>query len=239
MKKNYYDEELPFGSKELRLPRELRRPLLKHLQELKSKYLEQNWGKASGFGKRPALIVVDLARLWTDPSTQMGTVLDSVVEATCCVLEAARNVKIPIFFTALAYEPRVLLNNFKIDWHLTGDPHQLFELDPRLKRRSSESIIYKRYASAFKGTPLLQLLAAQGIDTLIVTGVSTSHCIYATCRDAVESFRVIVPEEAVGERCEIMHRVNLLDIEIDLGDVLSTQEVVKHVQNLKNFAPPK
>ena len=72
-----------------------------------------------------------------------------------------------------------------------------------------------------------------------MTGVSTSHCIYATCRDAVESFRVIVPEEAVGERCEIMHRVNLLDIEIDLGDVLSTQEVVRHVQNLKNFAPPK
>ena len=50
MKKNYYDEELPFGSKELRLPRELRRPLLKHLQELKSKYLERNWGKAEGSG---------------------------------------------------------------------------------------------------------------------------------------------------------------------------------------------
>ncbi len=41
-----------------------------------------------------------------------------------------------------------------------------------------------------------------GIDTLIVTGVSTSHCVYATCRDATDSFRVIVPREAVGERCE-------------------------------------
>jgi hypothetical protein len=42
-------------------------------------------------------------------------------------------------------------------------------------------------------------------------------CIYATCRDATDSFRVIVPREAVGERCEIMHEVNLLDIELDLA----------------------
>ncbi len=231
MKTHPISEPLPFGSKELRLPDALRGPLLEHLQDLRAKYLRRSWGKAVGFGQRPALIVIDLARFWTDRSTQMGTDVDSVVEATRRVLEAAREAEIPIFFTSLAYEPGAL-RDLKIDWQVTGDPSQLFDLDPRLKRRPTEPILYKRYASAFKGTPLLQLLAAQGTDTLIVTGVSTSHCVYATCRDATESFRVIVPREAVGERCEIMHRVNLLDIEIDLGDVPPVKEVVQQLENL-------
>ena len=69
------------------------------------------------------------------------------------------------------------------------------------------------------------------MDTLIVTGVSTSHCVYATCRDATNSFHVIVPREAVGERCEIMHEVNLLDIEIDVGDVVPVEEVIDHLRS--------
>ena len=73
------------------------------------------------------------------------------------------------------------------------------------------------------------MLTSLGVDTLIVTGVSTSHCVYATCRDATDSFHVIVPREAVGERCEIMHEVNLLDIDIDLGDVMSLEEVIAAV----------
>jgi isochorismate hydrolase len=77
-----------------------------------------------------------------------------------------------------------------------------------------------------KGTNLHESLTGLGTDTLIVAGVSTSHCVYATCRDATDSFRVIVPSEAVGERCEIMHEVNLLDIDLDLGDVLPLSSVL-------------
>ena len=76
------------------------------------------------------------------------------------------------------------------------------------------------------------MLASLGVDTLIVTGISTSHCVYATCRDATDSFRVIVPREAVGERCEIMHEVNLLDIDIDLGDVMPVHDVVDQLANI-------
>ena len=75
-----------------------------------------------------------------------------------------------------------------------------------------------------------EMLSALKVDTLIVTGLSTSHCVYATCRDAKDSFRVIVPREAVGERCQIMHMVNLLDIDIDLGDVMPMQEVIDHLE---------
>lgn len=57
---------------------------------------------------------------------------------------------------------------------------------------------------------------------------------YATCRDATDSFRVIVPAEAVGERCELMHEVNLLDIDIDLGDVIPVDDVIAKLEALNS-----
>jgi maleamate amidohydrolase len=109
----------------------------------------------------------------------------------------------------------------------------LFELDERLERRPTEKIVRKRYASAFKGTNLHEMLASLAVDTLIVTGVSTSHCVYATCRDATDSLRVIVPREAVGERCELFHHVSLLDIDIDLGDVMPLAEVAAYLSSIR------
>ena len=63
--------------------------------------------------------------------------------------------------------------------------------------------------------------------------MSTSHCVYATCRDATDSFRVIVPREAVGERCEIFHEVYLLDIELDLGDVVPLDQVTCYLAGVR------
>ncbi len=178
--------------------------------------------------------VIDLALYWTRPDNQIGTHADSVVEATVEILNAARRVEIPIFFTTCGYDPAdpPSPQNRKLKMDLKpGDEHKL-ELDSRLEHRPTEKLIRKRYASAFKGTNLHEMLTSLGVDTLIVTGLSTSHCVYATCRDATDSFRVIVPKEAVGERCEIMHEVNLLDIDIDLGDVMPVSEVIKHLDSL-------
>jgi maleamate amidohydrolase len=223
-----------FGSDDLRLPDELRGPLLAHLAAIRERYVERGWAGRSGFGKRPALIVIDLALWWTDSRNRcQGSNVDSVVAASVRLLQAARAAKIPIFFTTWDY-----------DWAMPPSPHDrkikmelkpgdegLFELDPRLNRQPRERIIRKRYASSFKGTNLHENLAGLGVDTLLVAGVSTSHCIYATCRDATDSFRVIVPREAVGERCEIMHEVNLLDIDLDLGDVLDLEVVLRYLED--------
>ncbi|MCH2695565.1 MAG: isochorismatase family protein [Acidobacteriia bacterium] len=229
---NISNENVPhFGSEDLRLPDELRQPLLAHLAELKAKYLKRDWGAETGFGDRPAMVVIDLAKYWVDPTTKIGSDLESVVESTCRLLKVARKTGIPIFFTSLDNDPEDPRPQ-KIK--LPQDASGLFDLDPRLNHQTKEPLILKKYSSAFKGTAFLQMLAALKIDTLIVTGVSTSHCVYATCRDAVESFRVIVPREAVGERCEIMHLVNLLDIGIDIGDVLSEKQVIHHLETRKN-----
>lgn len=223
------------GSSDLQLPDALRGPLLEHLADLKRKYLQRGWGERVGFGRRPALMVIDLARYWTEPCSRIGSHLDAVVVAACRVLEAARSAQIPIFFSTYGYDPAdpPSPQNKKLRMEISPGEERLFELDPRLARRPTEKLIRKRYASCFKGTNLHEMLTSLGVDTLIVVGCSTSHCVYATCRDATDSFRVIVPREAVGERCEIMHEVNLLDIDIDLGDVTPIDEVLAELGRIK------
>lgn len=222
---------IPFGSSDLALPNDLRGPLQAHLSALREAYLRRSWAGRCGFGARPAVLVIDLANYWLDPKKQIGSNLNSVVEATCQVLRAARAAKVPIFFTSFAHDPAhpPSPHDRKLKMNFPADVGDMFQLDPRLERRPTELIVKKRFASAFKGTHLHETLCGLGIDTLIVTGVSTSHCVYATCRDATDSFRVIVPREAVGERCELMHEVFLLDIDIDLADVTPLAEVVKYL----------
>jgi nicotinamidase-related amidase len=229
-----------FGSENFRLPDELRGPLLEHLEELRARYREIAWGERVGFGKRPAVVVIDLALMWTRPdSFPLGSDLDSVVEATVKVLDAARAIGAPIFFTTKDYDPDEPWSphDHKIDRSRRAkvDP-SLYDLDPRLRRRPGEKVIRKRYPSAFASTRLDKNLAALGVDTLIVTGASTSHCVYATCVDAGHIWRVIVPKQAVGDRCELLHEVNLMDIDIDLGDVMDADDVVAELEAIGSFA---
>ena len=224
-----------FGSDDLALPEDLRGPLRAHLSRLRESYLKRGWAGRVGFGSRPAVVVIDLAMYWLDPKRQIGSNLNSVVDATCQVLKAARAANLPIFFTSFAHDPAhpPSPHDRKLKMEFPADPGDSFQLDPRLERRPTEKIVMKRYASAFKGTTLHDMLVMLGVDTLIVTGVSTSHCVYATCRDATDNFRVIVPREAVGERCELMHEVFLLDIDIDLADVTPLAEVIQHLEKGK------
>ncbi len=150
-----------FGSRDLRLPDDLRAPLLAHLADLREKYIQRNWAGRVGFGQRPALIVIDLALFWTRPDTQMGSSVDSVVEAACQVLESARAAGIPIFFTTYDFDPAdpPSPHHKKLCLSLKPGDEHLLELDPRLKRRPTEKLIRKKYASAFKGTNLHEMLA--------------------------------------------------------------------------------
>jgi len=231
---SFFGPDLDFGTPELQLPAELNEPVRQHLEQLREYYLSINWAQRVGFGRRPALVVIDLALNWTQPGSQMGSNVEPIVEATCRLLSTARAAGIPIFFSSYEFDADEL-PEFRSRKHIsdvTQTSASLYELDPRLERRPDEKLIMKKYASCFKGTNFHEMLAAIGVDTLIVTGLSTSHCVYATCRDATNSFRVIVPREAVGERCQIMHMVYLLDIDIDLGDVMPLQKVVAYLEDL-------
>ncbi|MBI1774175.1 MAG: isochorismatase family protein [Proteobacteria bacterium] len=227
-----------FGSKDLRMPDALRGPLLAHLADLRRAYERRDWAGRVGFGTRPAVIVIDLAQYWVDPKQTIGSNLEVVVEAAATVVRAARAAGAPVFFTTYARDrahppsPHDKKQSIK----LPVEEKHLWEIDPRLERRPTEKLILKRYASAFKGTNLLDMLTMLRVDTLIVTGVSTSHCVYATCREATDCFHVIVPREAVGERCELMHEVFLHDIDVDLGDVMPLVDVVGYLGTVKPAA---
>jgi nicotinamidase-related amidase len=229
------EKEARFGSEDLRLPADLRGPLLAHLKDLRERYQKRGWAGRVGFGRRPAVVAIDLARFWLDPGQQIGSELTSVVESAVAVLQAARAAHVPVFFTTFSYDPSRPLSphDRKLGLSLPADAAGLFELDPRLQRRPTEPIVRKCYASAFKGTNFHDMLTALRVDTLIVVGISTSHCVYATCRDATDGFHVIVPREAVGERCELMHEVNLLDIDVDLGDVMPLAEVIEYLNQVR------
>jgi nicotinamidase-related amidase len=107
----------------------------------------------------------------------------------------------------------------------------MVELDPRLERRPEEPLLVKPRASAFWGTPFDSYLVGRGIDTLIITGCSTSGCIRATAESALNlNLHTIVVREAVGERSAIAHETNLVDIDMRYADVVGIEEVIAYLE---------
>ena len=186
----------------------------------------------AGFGRRPALVVVDVNRGFTDPASPLVCELDDVVEAIARRLVGFRAAGLPVAFTTVAYDDEgkqaaaVFIE--KIPALLALEAGSAWtEIDPRIAPQGDEPVLTKLWASAFHGTPFASFLTAHGCDSLVVTGASTSGCIRATAVDALQhGFRVLVPRGAVGDRNPAAHEANLYDIDTKYGDVVSTDEVL-------------
>jgi maleamate amidohydrolase len=193
-------------------------------------------GHTIGFGQRPALVIVDFIRAFTDPDMPLGAELDAELEQTGRVLDEARARRLPIFFTTVAYDDPDLADAgvwvLKIRSQVTlraGSPN--VELDPRLRRMDGEPLLRKKYASAFFGTDLLARLNETGVDTLLVAGCTTSGCVRATAVDGLQNgFRVMVIREAVGDRARAAHEQSLLDLHAKYADVVAVDEVLSYLQ---------
>lgn len=191
-----------------------------------------------GFGQKPAVLVIDLARAWIDRECPMAADLEAVVDATTAVLGAGRRAGLPIFFTTMAYDAalaeagEVLRAKLPLTrWLVRGS--RWVELDPRLERREHEPLIEKQRASAFYGTTLLSQLVARGCDGTIITGCSTSGCIRATAEASFDhGFRTIVVREAVGDRSPTAHEANLFDIDARYADVESLEATLDHLESI-------
>lgn len=189
----------------------------------------------AGFGKRPALVVVDMSVGFTDRASPLHCDLEEVVSTIGRLLVATRAARLPVVYTTVAYDEAgkqtaaVFID--KVPALLTLEAGSRWvEIDPRLAPESGETVVKKLFASAFYRTPLASLLAAQQCDGLIVTGASTSGCVRATAVDALQhGYRVVVPREAVGDRNQAAHEANLYDIDAKYGDVLPVDEVLDHL----------
>jgi nicotinamidase-related amidase len=188
-----------------------------------------------GFGKRPALIVIDMAYGWTDPAYAGGSPrLDSAIAAIQKLLPACRAKKLPIVYTTSVYrdEPQ-----FKSAADFSPKFRKWDEracaIDERVKPLPSEYVIGKEHASAFAGTPLVGWLIGQQVDTVLITGCSTSACVRATAVDAKSfQFKPIIVREAVQDRAQFSHEFTLFDIQARFADVVKVDEVLGYVERL-------
>jgi maleamate amidohydrolase len=207
--------------------------------DLQQRYFNRGFSRRVGFGQRPALLVIDMNRAFTDPSSALGANMDSVVETINRLLAVAREKGNLVVFTTVAYDEeaehqaaRVFMSKVPaLKMLKVGTP--AVAIDPRLQRRASETLLVKQFASAFFGTSLASLLMAEGCDTLIVTGCTTSGCVRASVVDALQyGLRPVVPVEAVGDRAAEPHHANLFDIQAKYGDVVTVEEVLLYLREL-------
>jgi maleamate amidohydrolase len=195
--------------------------------------MPEAFGGQAGFGERPAVVVVDLNRGFTDPSSPLACDLDDVLVQTRRLLDQVRG-RMPVIFTTVVYDQvgeaaaAVFLRKVPaLGLCRPGTPW--VEIDPRLGRRDDEPILAKAHASAFFGVPLASLLADR--DTLVVCGASTSGCVRATVVDAMQhGLSPIIPRECVGDRSPRAHAQALEDMGGRYGDVLGLEEVLDAVQ---------
>jgi maleamate amidohydrolase len=198
----------------------------------------EGFGGRGGFGRRPALVVIDMTLGFTDPKSPLACDLERPVSEIAKLLEAARKVEIPIVFTTVAYRESDKLTAAafidKVPALLSLEAGTRWaEIDPRIAPRETEPVLNKLFASGFFGTGLSSLLTAAGVDTLIITGASTSGCVRATAVDALQfGFRPLVPREAVGDRNPDAHEANLYDIDAKYGDVVSIGDSIRYLQGL-------
>ena len=181
-------------------------------------FRERGFGLKIGFGERPALIVIDMIKAFTNPQAMLGANLDVQIEATNNDADLA-----DAGIWALKQKGVVTLK---------GDTDG-GEVDPRLDMRSTDSLLVKKYASCFFGTDLVSRLVSRRIDTLIITGCTTSGCVRATAVDAVQTgLRPMVVREAVGDRSAAAHEQSLFDLNAKYADVVSLDETLQYLRTV-------
>jgi maleamate amidohydrolase len=188
-----------------------------------------------GWGARPALIVVDLVRAYVDSDGPFTLPrMDSVVAATTALVEVMRRHDFPVVWTEVRYSDDMSeagLFYKKVPGlaafaeHSPGRAGELV-----LEPLPHDLCVTKHYASAFFGTSLATTLHTKGVDTVLVTGVSTSGCVRATATDALNhGFRPQVIREACADRTSELHESNLRDLDAKYADVCHMDHAVRQV----------
>ena len=206
-------------------------------------YRERGFQRRVGFGRRPALLHIDLANAWTRSGHAFSCDgMDTIIPAVQALNEAGRAKGIPIVYTTTAYEDVEGPNSdmglwvHKIPVELLQLGTDAVEIDERIAPQPGELVIVKKRASGFHGTYLSSYLNAQGVDTVIITGVTMAGCVRHTTEDAIaEGFRPIVVREAVGDRVPGVVEWNLFDIDAKFGDVEPLERVLEHLAGIERF----
>jgi maleamate amidohydrolase len=196
------------------------------------------FGDRFGFGKRPAVVVVDFAYGWTDEAYAAGSRrLDGPVENTRTLLDAARQKNVPIIFTTSPYHPETGDQPYKSAADVSSEyrpwDKRAVQIDERVSPQPEDLVIEKENASAFFGTHLAAYLIGQKVDTVLITGCTTSACIRATATDAKSyRFKPVIIEDCVGDRAAAAHIFTLFDIQARFSDVVALGQALDYLGGL-------
>ena len=200
--------------------------------------LDKNYSKAYGHsltpGANPALILIDLVQAYFEHDCELFADVDDALQSALRILEIAREQELLVIYTNVIYQSggmdggRFFEKALPLKHFCKGNPMGNFA--EGIQPRGNELIVSKQYPSAFFGTSLASTLTAKGIDTLVITGLTTSGCIRATCVDAMSSgFIPIVVADACGDRHESPHEANLFDMQAKYAEVWSETDACDYL----------
>lgn len=203
-------------------------------------YRNRGFMRRIGFGQKPALLNIDLANAWTQPGypfTCEG--METIIPGVQRLLRSARAKRIPVIYTTTAFavtegpNTDMGLWHYKIPAEVLRLGSEATKIDDRVAPEPNEQVIVKKRASAFHGTYLAGFLRANGVDTVLITGVTMAGCVRHTVEDAIaEGFRPIIVRECVGDRVPGVVEWNLFDIDAKFGDVESLERTLDYLETL-------
>lgn len=215
-------------------------------------YRASGYGKRGGFGSRPALFIIDVQYNFCGDEpmpileaikkyrTACGQEAWAAVPHMVRMMEICRQRDIPIFYTTAAKRPDLLDSGVQVGKNHRGGEKTVVvgtratQTIDALKPRPQDFLVVKPKPSAFFGTAFMSQLNFLDIDTLILTGCTTSGCVRATAVDAYSfNFKVIIPEETTFDRFESSRAMNLFDLNCKYADVIPADEVAAYLQETK------
>jgi nicotinamidase-related amidase len=213
-------------------------------------YREAGWGAPSGIGRRPALLVIDVQyRTMGDRPmpiqeavkqlpTSCGEYGWRAVPHIARLLEIFREIGAPVLYPHVAVKRRHDRGQFETKVPGVMDvPLEAYDFVAQVAPRPQDILVPKAHASAFHGTALTSYLVGLGVDTVVVTGCTTSGCVRATAVDACQlNYKVVVPEDAVYDRSQTSHAVNLFDMASKYADVPTTEDLAALLRSKREAA---
>jgi maleamate amidohydrolase len=190
-----------------------------------------------GAGVRPALVIVDFSNAFTGGVADLpGGKFAAEIAQTYRLLTVARERGVPVFFTTIAYadtERGPGLWGKKIPWlSICKIGSSAVSIDATLGPLADESIIVKRFPSAFFETDLAARMSTLRIDTIVLAGCTTSVCVRATAVDAMQhGYRTLIAAEAVGDYDAALHAVHLRDLEARYADVMPVDDLLAYFRS--------
>jgi len=202
-------------------------------ENLDANYARAGYHASQTWGRRPALILIDFAEAYYDPAAPLfgGDGCKSALESALRLREIAHECGLPVVLTEVKYrkggaDGGVFFRKAPpLTCFVEGETTQAFAKG--LTPRDDEYVVTKQYPSSFFGTSLGASLTSAGVDTLILTGVTTSGCVRATCVDSMShGFITLVAREGVGDRAEGPHEANLYDMNAKYADIVGEEQLV-------------